>query len=315
MDKKNDTPLVSIVITNYNYDKYLKKAINSALAQTYKNIEIIIIDDYSSDSSKDILDKYSSFNNIRVIYHKKNKGIVYSRNEALRVSNGIYLSMLDADDFMEETYIQDMVSIALETNSDVIYPNWHLIDLTTKKEYYTNFPEFSLKELQLQKINISPVSLVKLETAKKYKFTNEVIAEDWDYFLELAINGAKFKLAKNVFANYVVGKESRGNSNNYEKAVSDMKQFVKILFKYKKQYPKYPIIDPMELVIYKYGDIVAINNNTNTTLTNTEAENEKLRLHRDKIEAELNSIYYSTEYKMIIKPILRVKKFLKKKFF
>ncbi|MFZ1706733.1 MAG: glycosyltransferase family A protein [Candidatus Nanogingivalis sp.] len=316
MQKTNISPLVSIVITNYNYGQYLKKSIDSALNQSYKNIEIIIIDDCSSDNSLVVLEQYSKLKKINIIKHKKNKGIVYSRNEALKVSNGEYLSMLDADDFMESNYIENMLNIALSSKSDVIYPNWHMIDLHTEKEYYTDFPEFSPKDLQLQKLNVSPVSLLKLYSVRQFKFTNEKVAEDWDFFLDLSLRDISFKLAKNIFANYVVGKESRGNSLvGGEKALLDMKEFINILSKYKKKYPKKEIIEPVELVLYKYSNIVAINNSTNSALVEKEKEfNEikdeikNLTEYCDKIGKELNQIRSFLIYKIFIRPILYIKR-------
>ena len=94
--------LISIIVPVYNVDKYLNRCINSILKQTYSNLEILLIDDGSTDNSGAICDKYASeFDNIRV-YHKKNGGISSARNYGLdKISNNTkYIAFVDSDDFL-----------------------------------------------------------------------------------------------------------------------------------------------------------------------------------------------------------------------
>ena len=79
--------LVSVYIPNYNYANYIKKAIESVLNQTYKNIELIIIDDGSNDNSKNIINEYAKYSNVKCIF-QKNKGLNISNNMALKISIG-----------------------------------------------------------------------------------------------------------------------------------------------------------------------------------------------------------------------------------
>lgn len=88
-------PLVSAIIPNYNYERYVGKAVESALAQTYQNIEIIVVDDGSDDKSRELLTQYSD--RIKVI-EQKNSGVCAARNRGAAESNGDYLAFLDADD-------------------------------------------------------------------------------------------------------------------------------------------------------------------------------------------------------------------------
>ena len=81
--------LISIYITNFNYGNYIEKAIKSAINQTYKSIEIIIIDDASKDISKKILNKYKKNKKIKIIYNKKKNGLVKSSNKAIKASREI----------------------------------------------------------------------------------------------------------------------------------------------------------------------------------------------------------------------------------
>lgn len=101
-------PLVSVIIPNYNYGKHLPEAIDSVLAQTYRNIEVIVVDDGSTDSSKDVLDSYAD--RIRVIY-QKNAGVCAARNNGVANSNGELVAFLDADDVWMPEKIERQIAV------------------------------------------------------------------------------------------------------------------------------------------------------------------------------------------------------------
>lgn len=124
----NSLPLVTIYITNYNYGKYLEKAIESVLKQTYKNIEIYIIDDGSTDNSRTILEKYYNIPTIKIVY-QQNKGLIVSNNISLRLANGKYIMRLDADDYLDSNAVSIMVA-ELESDEQLglIYPNYFIIN-------------------------------------------------------------------------------------------------------------------------------------------------------------------------------------------
>ena len=93
-----DNPLVSVVMPVYNAQKYLNKAIDSILAQTYKDFEFIIINDGSTDNSLQIIKKYQKKDKRIIVKNKKNKGIVAALNDGIKLSRGKYLARMDADD-------------------------------------------------------------------------------------------------------------------------------------------------------------------------------------------------------------------------
>ena len=127
------TPEVTIYITNYNYGKYLLKAVNSCLKQTFKNLEIIIIDDGSTDNSKKIINKITEKNrNISSIF-RKNQGLIKSCNTALRAARGKYIMRLDADDWLDINAIEIMYS-KLEKNKkiELLFPDYYEVDQSGK---------------------------------------------------------------------------------------------------------------------------------------------------------------------------------------
>ncbi|MBU6949949.1 glycosyltransferase [Hahella sp. HN01] len=109
------SPLVSIYITTKNREDLILRAVNSALAQTYTNIEIIIVDDASTDSTRHILEELkNNFNNISIITHTKSKGACASRNAAILKAKGKYVTGLDDDDY----FLPERVSTLLEHNKE-----------------------------------------------------------------------------------------------------------------------------------------------------------------------------------------------------
>jgi glycosyltransferase involved in cell wall biosynthesis len=103
---------VSIIIPNYNRGRILSKAIESALNQTYKNIEIIIVDDNSEDNSRQIIRDYAlKYKNIKYEFLKENKGANYCRNVGAKLSMGEYLAFLDSDDIFLNNKIEKQINV------------------------------------------------------------------------------------------------------------------------------------------------------------------------------------------------------------
>lgn len=121
-------PKVTVYITNYNYGNYLKQAIQSVLNQSFQNYELLIIDDGSTDNSKEILEQFESNEQINIIY-QKNKGLIYSNNIALRASLGEYIIRLDADDYFDKNALLLMVA-ELDKDHEVglVFPNYFIVD-------------------------------------------------------------------------------------------------------------------------------------------------------------------------------------------
>lgn len=110
--------LVSVILPVYNGEKYLKEAIDSILQQTYKDIECIIVNDGSSDTTLDILLDYQKKDNRIVIITRENRGLVTSLNEAIQISHGEYIARMDADDIAHLDRIEKQVCY-MEKNQDV----------------------------------------------------------------------------------------------------------------------------------------------------------------------------------------------------
>ena len=112
-------PKVSILVPVYNAEKYLQQCIESLIAQTYDNLEIIIVDDGSVDSSGLICDDYGLLTNNITVYHIKNSGVAYARNQLLEKTTGEYILYVDADDWIEPDMVEGLITCALQHNLDV----------------------------------------------------------------------------------------------------------------------------------------------------------------------------------------------------
>ncbi len=114
------TPVISIVMPVYNAGRYLRKAIESILVQTYSNFELILIDDGATDGSGSVCDAYQQQDSRVKVIHQKNKGICEARNVGLREAKGKYIAFCDHDDTYESEYLAIAVSYANKTNTDLL---------------------------------------------------------------------------------------------------------------------------------------------------------------------------------------------------
>lgn len=112
-------PLISIIVPVYNVEKYIERCINSLLNQTLKQIEIILIDDGSTDNSPKICDKYScEYENIKII-HKKNNRASAARNDGIKIASGKYIALVDSDDWIELSMLEEMYNKSEEFQTDI----------------------------------------------------------------------------------------------------------------------------------------------------------------------------------------------------
>jgi len=124
-----NNPLVTVYVTNHNYGRYLKRAVDSLLIQSLQDFELIVIDDGSTDDSRQVIESYySGHPKINIIY-QQNKGLNVTNNIALRVARGTYIMRLDADDYLDENALL-LMSNKLEEDKGLglIFPDYFLVD-------------------------------------------------------------------------------------------------------------------------------------------------------------------------------------------
>lgn len=208
------TTKVSIIIPCFNQDKYVGEAIYSALNQTYNNVEIVIINDASTDNSKKVITDFAlKYPNIVFLNNEENRGVVYSRNTAIDTASGEYILPLDADDKIDPTYVEKAVEI-LENNPEIgfVYCNVERFGSKIKKWRNTDFEE---SKFLFGEHAITCASLFRksdFERLGKYKQYMTYGYEDWDLWLTFYENGLKpYKIQQTLFYYRLSKQESRSD--------------------------------------------------------------------------------------------------------
>lgn len=132
---------ISIIVPVYNTELYLERCLNSLVNQTYRDIEIILIDDGSTDSSGDICDIFSEKDDRVIVIHNSNRGCVRSRKDGIRLATGRYVLFCDSDDYMEENSVEEMYHIAQHTNTDIVVCGYYTDEKGKRRENINCLPE------------------------------------------------------------------------------------------------------------------------------------------------------------------------------
>lgn len=114
-------PLVTLVASVYNGERYLRECLDSVLSQDYHNIEVIMVDDGSPDGSANILDEYAGKDNRLKVIHKANSGVCDSRNVGIETSTGDYIGIIDQDDVLSHDYVSYFVALLQDNDAEIAY--------------------------------------------------------------------------------------------------------------------------------------------------------------------------------------------------
>ena len=112
--------LISVIIPVYNVEEYIRTCLDSISSQTYSNLEIILVDDGSTDKSPGICDEYQERDSRFRVIHKKNGGQSSARNEALDIAKGEYVSFVDSDDWLESDMYEVLINVINETGANIV---------------------------------------------------------------------------------------------------------------------------------------------------------------------------------------------------
>lgn len=201
--------MISVVIPAYNREKTITRAINSVLNQTYKDLELIIIDDNSTDETQKVVE---SINDDRINYYKlsENKGACYARNFGASKAKGQYIAFQDSDD----EWFSDKLEIQMEemkkNDADMVFSRVQLYEEGNNQKYIGTAPKKNKKsgiityeELLSKTIIGTPTILVKKETFDEIKFDEEMPRfQDWEFSLRLAKKHKIYYIAKDVMKAY-----------------------------------------------------------------------------------------------------------------
>lgn len=128
MNDDKSPGLISVIVPVYNVEKYLERCINSIINQSYTNLEILLINDGSKDSSSDICDKYAARDPRIRVFHQANSGAALSRNIGLEHATGDYLSFVDSDDYLADDFYKELYNLMISTGSDLVQCGYYEVD-------------------------------------------------------------------------------------------------------------------------------------------------------------------------------------------
>jgi len=212
--------LVSVIIPVYNSAQFLKESLESVLNQTYQNIEIICINDGSTDNSLEILESYSD--KITII-SQENKGLASALNTGIKQMKGDWFKWFSPDDVMYSYTIETLVDEAKKHSNTIVYSNWEIIDEKGNKlrdfceSNYNELSDFeyNVRLLDGQQINVN-TSLIPSSLFQKcgIRELDDPVAVDYDFFLRAALlYNIKFHLIQKSLIQYRIHTEQLSHKN------------------------------------------------------------------------------------------------------
>lgn len=204
-----DKPLISIIIPSFNCAEYLPKAIDSVLNQTYQDFEIIIVDDGSTDNTKDILKSYIEKGKIIYIY-QENKGLPASRNTGIKSAKGKYIAILDGDDELVPEALEECLSAIENNNAEWCISNLLRVEDNKSEVKVSKVPRdnYFVNILKDDFIRMAP--FFKKDALFEIGFYDEIlrIREDWDLNIRLIKSGQEFVYINKPLYVYKIRKKS-----------------------------------------------------------------------------------------------------------
>ena len=200
----NSTPLISVIIPTYNRINVVGNAIKSVLNQTYTNIELIVVDDGSTDDTQKLIANFPE----AIYIYKANGGQASARNEGLKYATGTFIASLDSDDIWEENFLEKMIGPIEEKQLDFVFANWQqqydrgpYFEFLSRYKYlpahlprtgnvWVNLESNDLRQIYLEGC-VSPSSslVIRAKTLKKRGWNENMnIADDWCMLLDIIFN-------------------------------------------------------------------------------------------------------------------------------
>lgn len=250
MNMKNE--LISIIIPAYNNEKYIGKCIESVLNQTYQNIEIIIINDCSTDNTEDVIHKYL-IKDDRISYYRNenNIGVGYTRNKGIELAKGKYIYFLDSDDYIEPNAIFDLYNVIKEDDSFSSTTSGFKEINGESMIYRRTKEELDLLQSPSVCIRLFNKSIID---KSNIKFSNLKIGEDLEFVFKLLIFNDKVSYINKPIYTYVIHNDSsihKSNENQMDvlKAIDTIEKYAKKRNQYDKFFEKLEFVNISHILI------------------------------------------------------------------
>lgn len=196
-------PAISLVMPVYNVEKYLKRALESVQNQTFKNFELIIVNDGSTDESTHIAESFCEQNKNFILINQKNQGPSVARNAGLKICQGDYIGFMDSDDYLEPEFLEYLYNAAIENDADIVCCNFNMYYPEKKLKIYmpfTSFPGVYSKTKALRKLilDMGIHYFVWNKLSKRELFFNNNLTFDKMYFEDISTSPKLFYYADKI---------------------------------------------------------------------------------------------------------------------
>jgi len=216
----NDNPLISVIVPVYNVEKYLDKCVQSIVEQTYKNLEIILVDDGSPDNCPKMCDDWAKKDKRIKVIHKKNGGLSDARNKGIDKSCGKYITFIDSDDYVEPNYVEFLYKNLKTSNADISMGKQYVrytkktINTGTNNKYIVNAHECFDKLLYGEDFDVSAwAKLYSIKLFDGIRFPTGRVFEDSATTFKLIDKSHSIVLESKPIYNYIIRKNSISNDN------------------------------------------------------------------------------------------------------
>lgn len=309
-------PIVSVIIPVYNVEKYLSECLTSIINQTYRNLEIILVDDGSTDGSGDICDKYAQNDSRIKVIHNVNGGVSLARNIGIDISKGEWIYFMDSDDIIENETINESLNTSLKDGTDMCFFDYDVFNGKERKRHCAiNSSESVFTDLQHIKTFIDYFSgmgsiwnfIVKSEFLKRnLKFDESInISEDELFKLQVYGQIKSFSYLHKVLYHYRISVNSAcGKAYKLKKYPEMMKDiYIKMLKTINNgNYPENAVIVPNTRLISRINAVVRIAFQNKLSLkcdyeiiknfiNSDECQKALLNYDKNTIQGKINRIY------------------------
>lgn len=233
--------LISIIMPVYNSEKYVSEAIDSICNQSYKNWELLIVNDGSTDHTSEILDSYVEKDCRIKVYHRNNNGVSMARNFALKRVCGKYVTFIDSDDVYHVDRLRKMLQVfKLHENCDIVFSRHKefkgklsYIEVSGSGKISVTDDNVLVKVISDSENHFMCNTMIKSEIAKKIKFAQLRFAEDFCYIRDCALHCKKMAVLDEVLYFYRRDNENAMTSHFFsEKYISDYMNLVENIYEF-----------------------------------------------------------------------------------
>ena len=209
-------PKVSVVVPVYNVEDYVERSLNSLVNQTLDDIEIIVVNDGSTDSSKEKILKIAEKSDKIKYLEKENGGLSDARNFGMKYATGDYICFLDSDDYVDETIYEKMYNKAIKENADYVECDF-IWEYPDKKKIDTGYRYKDKREMFVYARVVAWNKLIKRDIIKN-EFPKGLHYEDVEFFYKLLPDIKKFSFVEEPLIHYIQRENSIANKQDYKTA-------------------------------------------------------------------------------------------------